>query len=108
MNGNLCVFLPLDASVWSVGPRFGRTKPEGTRVSTVSTQTTTQTMCCTTEPGGNKCEADVAGGEHNPASDCCPDVRTVMEALGRGDLTGAKVAFDQAGGMAACPCLADC
>jgi hypothetical protein len=98
-----------------LGERAG-VQPENNGIdegTAVATESAGQTKACATDCdcASDKCGANVvcAGDGKQPtgAGDCCPDIRTVMGALGRGDLTGAKAAFDRAGGMAACPCLAD-
>lgn len=63
-----------------------------------------------TDPDGNKWEIyvvldDNGAHHHSSASDCCPEIPAIMEAVQRGDLTAAKSAFEKAGGMAACSCL---
>jgi catechol 2,3-dioxygenase-like lactoylglutathione lyase family enzyme len=63
-----------------------------------------------TDPDGNKWEVYVVldndGAHHQSSSACCPAVPAIVEAVGRGDLTGAKAALEKAGGMAVCSCLA--
>lgn len=63
-----------------------------------------------TDPDGNKWEVYVVLDNDGPThesseSECCPELPRVMEALQRGDLTGAVTAFENAGGMNACGCL---
>ena len=62
-----------------------------------------------TDPDGNKWEVYVVldndGGQHHASSACCPAVPAIMEAVQRGDLTAAKSAFENAGGMSVCSCL---
>lgn len=64
-----------------------------------------------TDPDGNKWEVYVvldndAGLQHSSGNSCCPGVPAVMDAVRRGDLTSATAAFENAGGMSACACLA--
>jgi catechol 2,3-dioxygenase-like lactoylglutathione lyase family enzyme len=64
-----------------------------------------------TDPDGNKWEIYVVlhndAVYHSSGNECCPQVPAIMEAVQRGDVTGAKTAFEQAGGMSACSCLAN-
>jgi catechol 2,3-dioxygenase-like lactoylglutathione lyase family enzyme len=62
------------------------------------------------DPDGNKWEIYVvldnnAANHSSPGGQCCPELPAIMESVQRGDHQGAKVAFDKAGGMAACSCL---
>jgi len=84
-----------------------------------------QVTCCyavqhkvwATDPDGNRWETYVVldndGAHHHAASACrdttsacCPDLPAIMTAVQGGDLPAAQAAFEQAGGMAACACLA--
>jgi catechol 2,3-dioxygenase-like lactoylglutathione lyase family enzyme len=62
-----------------------------------------------TDPDGNKWEIYVVldndGKQHQSSSACCPEMPSIIEAVQRGDLTAANVAFGKAGGMSACDCL---
>lgn len=86
----------------------------------ITAETEANVTCCyavqykvwATDPDGNKWEVYVVldnNGKqhHSSASDCCPEVPAIMEGVRRGDMAAAKGAFDKAGGMAACSCLAN-
>ena len=85
----------------------------------VETEAEENVTCCyavqdkiwATDPDGNKWEVYVVldnDGAHHRSSDgvCCPDVPAIMEAVQRNDLSAAVAAFERAGGMSACSCLA--
>lgn len=62
------------------------------------------------DPDGNKWEVYVVldnNGATHAASQgqCCPELPAIMNAVQRGDITGAAQAFEKAGGMSACSCL---
>ena len=64
------------------------------------------------DPDGNKWETyvvlDNEATTHSASQggECCPGVSDIMKSLERGELVGAKAAFERAGGMNACSCLA--
>lgn len=69
-----------------------------------------QTKVWAADPDGNRWEVFVvldndATKPHN-SNGCCPDIPVIMGAIERGDLAAATAAFQQAGGHAACSCLA--
>jgi hypothetical protein len=84
----------------------------------LATETEENVTCCfavqnkiwAVDPEGNKWETYVVldndGAERHASSACCPHLPAVMEAVGRGDLKSATDAFNKAGGMSACSCLA--
>ena len=63
------------------------------------------------DPDGNKWEVyvvldDNAANHHGSKGDCCPEIPVIMEAVQRHDMPAAARAFEKAGGMSACSCLA--
>lgn len=87
-------------------------------VEGLSTQVEDQVTCCyavqnkvwATDPDGNKWEVYVVldndgAHHHSSRNDCCPEVPAIMEAVQRGDMAAARIAFEKAGGMSACGCL---
>lgn len=104
------VQLKSSAAVKDIADRLGQ--------AGIVTKTEDQVTCCyavqdkvwASDPDGNKWEVyvvlDDSPQHHSTASDCCPQIPAIMEELQQGDLAAAKRAFDRAGAMSACSCLA--
>jgi catechol 2,3-dioxygenase-like lactoylglutathione lyase family enzyme len=98
------------AAVKAMAERLAVAGVETSREENVTCCYAVQNKVWAIDPDGNKWEVYVVldnDGAHHDSSQsaCCPDMPAIMQAVERGDLAGARVAFQKAGGMSACSCL---